>query len=753
VSNSMPPVPLRPLAVALLLLAAACGSGHPVMNAPSGSEPVVGVAFQPLLARSAAGQTIAHMALTGLLFLPDDRGLLVWEKPGRITHYRLEGDNLVGLGEMRLPEVYSSSDCGLMSVALDPDWPANHFVYASHCISDTHSAVTRFEWGGENYDAVPDTAARVIEVGDPEATKGWHNLGALGFFPDAERSLWVMSGEKTLERNAQDLSNDLGAVLRIVPRRGAGESGYDPHPDNPFAGPGANAASSGPDLYAWGLRNPWRAAIDERGVLFIGDVGNDFEEINVLREAGQNFAWGVTEGKCDRSKFDCKRFTDPVATWTKSSDHPYRIADKEAAPSTQRCAFVGVPYARAEQDPYTGFLDDSVLFADVCLGNVRALSVSSEGDRVLRDEHIGHMVGLTGAAQGPDGHLYVTSFGSCTSTTAGVGGGIFRVVPRFEAQAAVPDAGPTGAPLATEPLGPVPLKISETGLFSGARLTRPTERALPYEPSLPLWSNGSDKQRFLLLPEGGKVDNRERDAWDFPPGTLFVKTFSYPNAAGVEQRVETRIIRRTDDGYDYHVYRWQGDDADLLSLERTVRSEVKLEDGTTLSHVIPSGFDCRSCHESNRTVIIGFDELRLAGPAEADAPSQLERFAQIGLFAAAVPSDPVQVEHPDPETRELLGYLHGNCAHCHNASPNAMGGLSLEHPVALDNIISVPTEGSGQAAGIRVVPGFPDRSVLYQAFLGDSDDPELRPMPPIGVQLRDTATAERLRAWIAGLQP
>ena len=105
----------------------------------------------------------------------------------------------------------------------------------------------------------------------------------------------------------------------------------------------------------------------------------------------------------------------------------------------------------------------------------------------------------------------------------------------------------------------------------------------------------------------------------------------------------------------------------------------------------------------------------------------------------------------DPETAEVVGYLHGNCAHCHNDADSAMSPLSLEHPVAVDNIINVETEGNGQAAGIRVVPGSPGDSILFLAFSGESDDPNLQAMPPIGVQRIDSDAVEMLRAWITEL--
>ena len=195
----------------------------------------------------------------------------------------------------------------------------------------------------------------------------------------------------------------------------------------------------------------------------------------------------------------------------------------------------------------------------------------------------------------------------------------------------------------------------------------------------------------------------------------------------------------------------QRDDAELLSLERAVRVPVVLADGSELTHMIPSEFDCRTCHESNHTVVIGFDELRLNGPDAEGSGNQLSALADAGVFEEAPPTEPDQVQGEDARTRRVLGYLHGNCAHCHNNSANTMSALSLDHATALGQLINVPTEGSGQAAGVRIVPGSPEQSVLFQAFSNEGRDSELQKMPPIGVQLRDAESIELLRKWITEL--
>jgi hypothetical protein len=438
--------------------------------------------------------------------------------------------------------------------------------------------------------------------------------------------------------------------------------------------------------------------------------------------------------------------------WDRSSGHAYRVDDPDAEPSTARTAFVGVTYEPNQADPYRGLLDDSILFGDICLGNVRALRLDDQ-ERVARNDHVGHMVGLTSVMQARDGYLYATSYGSCESRNAGFGGGIYRVVPRYQGtqQQLIPEL-PSSAPIIDDPLGPMPLMISQTGIFEDEELSQPIARVIRYEPTLPLYSNGSDKERWMLLPKGTRVDNADRAAWRFPPGTQFWKTFSYENNDGETQRMETRVIRVLEEGYDYNVYGWRDGNAMLLSLQRELLLDVYLPpDDTRFRHNVPSRFDCRTCHESNRTPIIGFDELRLNGRMPGADATQLEELAQAGVFTHALPDAPAQISGADRPTREVVGYLHGNCAHCHNDSGNAMSALSLEHEVALENTIDVDSVGSGQAAGVRIVRGSARSSILFRAFSGEGGDEDIQPMPPIGLRKVDAEAVEMLRDWIDAL--
>lgn len=298
-----------------------------------------------------------------------------------------------------------------------------------------------------------------------------------------------------------------------------------------------------------------------------------------------------------------------------------------------------------------------------------------------------------------------------------------------------------------DPSGELPALLSEVGLYPALPDRSVVDaRATSYVPRYPLWSNGSQKERFIVVPPGAAVDIGDRDAWLFSPGTLLFKTFSYVEPESMEPvPVETRIIRRRDDGWDFVAYRWREDGTDAERLAGTAATDVTVHDAEqgTFQHSIPSRLECRVCHESRPATILGFSELQLG--------DVLEDLAARGVLAGDAPDQPDEVVHEDPATRDVLAYFEGNCTHCHNGGTGPNNSFDLRHPVALENTIDQPTEGIGSANGLRIDPGSPSTSVLFLAFSGETEDPELRLMPPAGVQRRDASTIESLRQWILSL--
>jgi hypothetical protein len=304
--------------------------------------------------------------------------------------------------------------------------------------------------------------------------------------------------------------------------------------------------------------------------------------------------------------------------------------------------------------------------------------------------------------------------------------------------------------------GPLPSRISELELYPSLPSLRAVHpRALAYRPKYELWSNGTEKERFLVLPEGTEIASEQPEHFQFPVGTLLLKTFSAPRVSSSgellgERPLETRTLRLGPAGWEYGVYLWDeaAAEAEFVDISQTRRVAVEI-DGERFEHVVPAKLDCRKCHESHPATVLGFNELQLNAPHSNGANTQLEQLHDAAIVTH-LPAAPEAISATDSLTAEVLGYLHGNCTHCHNGSGGPSSSFDLRHEVALEHLIGRPTEGEA-TAGIRVVPGAPEGSALYLAVTREAAMADVQPMPPVGVERVDSRGVELFRSWIAGL--
>jgi hypothetical protein len=140
--------------------------------------------------------------------------------------------------------------------------------------------------------------------------------------------------------------------------------------------------------------------------------------------------------------------------------------------------------------------------------------------------------------------------------------------------------------------------------------------------------------------------------------------------------------------------------------------------------------------------VLGINELQLAASGS---------LSELAARLEPAPREPhAELPAHGPLTTRVLGYLVGNCVHCHNGSNGAASSFDLRPEQALANLVERPTESSATADGIRVVPGNPAESVMFLGVQGASDL-EVKDMPPLGVALRDASAVELLRDWITAL--
>jgi len=230
-----------------------------------------------------------HIAQAG-----DDSGqLYVVEQQGRIRivdHGRVLAKAFLNISG----RVESGGEKGLLGMAFHPGYAGNGYFYVNYTAVDQgvlYTLVSRFSRkGGEHADAASEKV--LLKIRQPF---GNHNGGQIAFGPDGFLYIGMGDGGSANDPmgNGQSLVTLLGAMLRIdVDQEQAGKP-YAIPPDNPFI----DHARARPEIWAYGLRNPWRFSFDAlNGDLWLADVGqNEVEEINLI-EKGGNYGWNIMEG-------------------------------------------------------------------------------------------------------------------------------------------------------------------------------------------------------------------------------------------------------------------------------------------------------------------------------------------------------------------------------------------------------------------------------------------------------------------------
>jgi glucose/arabinose dehydrogenase len=229
----------------------------------------------------------------------DGERLFVVEQGGRIRLVR--NGTLLPTAFLDLTTlVLSGGERGLFSIAFAPDYAASGRFYVYYTAREPEGELTIAEYLRSANPDVAEQAGRIV-LSIPHGTYANHNGGQLKFGPDGH--LYIGTGDGggggDPDRNAQDLNSLLGKLLRIDPRRGSGGEPYTIPPGNPFVGQAPVRA----EIWAYGLRNPWRFSFDRQtGDLTIGDVGQGSrEEIDFLPAStgggrGANLGWSCWEG-------------------------------------------------------------------------------------------------------------------------------------------------------------------------------------------------------------------------------------------------------------------------------------------------------------------------------------------------------------------------------------------------------------------------------------------------------------------------
>ncbi len=330
--------------------------------------------------------------------------LFILERSGRVFVHPGDPFEQVPFLDIRDRVGCCGRERGLFGLAFHPDYKRNGYFYVSYTGRDDLSVVSRFSVSSDPDRAVAGSELRLLEVVRPDPQ---HNVGHLAFGPDGY--LYIGSGDGSCcgdpDGNAQDLGSLLGKILRIDVDRG---SGYAVPPDNPFV----DVAGARGEVWAYGLRNPWRFSFDRRtGDLYIGDVGHDgWEEIDFQRASsrgGENYGWPLMEGgSCFRPAEGCDdgTLTPPIL------EYPHRHAhDGEEDGDSEGPGCASVTGGFRYRGPPAATLPRFYLFGDFCAGRVWGARRNASGGW-LANELLASGLLIVSFGEDERGRLYLIDF-------------------------------------------------------------------------------------------------------------------------------------------------------------------------------------------------------------------------------------------------------------------------------------------------------------------------------------------------------
>ena len=706
-----PHLPCVALALALCpVVVWGCGSDGPVLPPPDAGRPRTEtclalppppdagrVRLERVYATSLSGnaaQKLTHVILPGA-----DHPGFVTRQSGRVMSFTA-ADDAAGTVVLDIASQLdlSSSENGLVSMALDPSFAANGFAYFVYTAPPAGTGryvarVARFHWTGSVFDDASELI--ILEVPQADVT---HSVNHVAFGPDA--MLYVSLGDqRRTDTHAQNPNTLPGKVLRLDVSAAQLSERYRIPSDNPFVGEGEG------EIFALGLRNPWRFTIDPvDGEILLGDVGQDRREEIDRIVAGGNYGWPAREGTLCFRTDPCvdPDFTDPLVELTHAE---------------ARAVVAGYRYRRTDVPG----LEGSIVFADYVSGNV--WSADDTGEARLEVEG---RFPISSIAVDDQHRPYFTRYDS-----SGGDGGLYRLVPN------VPEP------------SSFPMLLSATGCVDPADPREPVTGMARFTPTAELWSEGADKLRAFAIPDGTAIAVDADGDFLLPVGSVLLKHF------GFDDRLhETRLMMRTADGWTGYSYRWNDAQTDAELLPTAVAEQ--LPSGVRWQY--PSRSDCFECHSDAAGITLGLEAAQLSDAALGALldlgyfDQRIGTVAELRGTARAPLVAPFGTAAPADRARS---YLHANCAGCHRPGGPGRGDIDLraETPFAATRLCNTePNEGRIWDVGVWdeqriIVPGEPSHSILYLRMntLG------IFRMPPLGTDVVHGEATALMAEWIESI--
>ncbi len=299
------------------------------------------------------------------------------------------------------------------------------------------------------------------------------------------------------------------------------------------------------------------------------------------------------------------------------------------------------------------------------------------------------------------------------------------------------DAPPVVPPDAEVLPSVMPMRLSQTGLYTNIALKTLSPKLVEFTPNNVLWSDAAEKHRWYQLPAGATIDSSDMDHWRLPVGTKLFKEFVLDG-----KRLETRLIWRVADTGNREAdtlvgsYVWDDAESDAVLAKDGAQNVRDTE------HDVPAQDTCWRCH--------------LGEPGHALGLSAL----QLGDVSALPLSSPPAAGTTFAAPNAALGYLHANCGHCHNPNGGAWADSHMILRLDVDERDATATQAYQSTVGVELQQWI-DRGYTYRIVAGDPDQSAvfyrmtqrtmMVQMPPLATEKTDDAGIALVRAWIQSL--
>ncbi len=609
-----------------------------------------------------------------------------------------------------------------------------------------------------------------------------HNGAAVTFGHDG--MLYITTGDGTSDSDTnlvgQDMSTLLAKVLRIDVDHPEPSKAYTVPKDNPFIHwraegrkpPGDQAR---PEIWALGLRNPWRMTTDAKtGHIWVGQNGQDLYEQAFLVKKGDNYGWSVMEGN---NPFYLQRQRGPNFFTKPTVEHHH----SEARSLTGGIVYYGKKHPN---------LQGAYIYGDYSTGKIWA--VKHDGAKILWHKEIADTrFAVTGFGVDTKGEILICDY------QGGGTGGLYTLEK-------TPEVAATS--------GVFPHKLSDSGLFRSVKGHVMEPALIPYSVNAVLWSDGAAKMRWLGIPQGGTIEFTTNRGWNFPDETVIVKSFYLDTEEGnpaSRRWIETRFLTKQSGQWYGYSYAWNDEQTEGTLIESkgmdrdfTLRTPAGPK---KLTWHYPSRSECMICHSRAANYVLGFtevqmnkdhdyggirdnqlrvlehlgllhvnyaeetrqrmrEELKAKGKSDKEIDATMEkqtgtrdqRGSRTSSMLSFAPENYRKLVDPYDKKQDVAArarsYLHSNCAQCHIEAGGGNAQMELEFTTPLEKMRLIDVKPVHDSYGIKdaklIAPGHPERSVLLHR-IAHRDKGH---MPPLATRLVDQETVKLMEEWIRGMK-